>query len=162
MIVRTVSRIVLFLALFTLLLSLPVSAQDESTVEPTVEATVVPLPDEVIVVPVEDGDDVVIIREDEGFRPRDWMWVIVLGFFAFLLSESNKTNRAALVEAGRSVPAPVAEMIFGAGTAGLDAAGAIVAATPTKADDEILAELRRDFDRFKAEVRARTPDEPVG
>lgn len=139
-------------------------AQEEIIPTPELTSPLTPLPQGegesemspgVVVVP---GDEttpgVVVIREGEGFRARDWVLVAVIGVLALLMGTQGRTLvQPAILELSKSVPGPMLEVILAGARAGIDQAGKLVEGTETKIDDTAFLELKRGYEELERQIR---------
>lgn len=118
-------------------------------------------PGDIVVVPVEDGPPVVVIREDDGFKPREWVWVAVIVVLGLLIGSLGKTIIQPLILAlAESAPMPIVEVALAGAKAGVTQLSNVAAKTENTIDDAAAAELRTgmaDLERQIRELRAGDP-----
>jgi hypothetical protein len=139
-----------------LLVSGPVLGQEVTDV-PTVEfmtntpeATETAVPTEAptpIVTPAPDDNPA---PADEGLTPKDFIFVAII---LALLAAYVLLLHPLIVRLGNSVPAVVVQALLSGGEVLLKAGEDYARTTPTKADDEVIAELRREFEALREELR---------
>lgn len=138
-------RGIVFMALIMALLGGPALGQEAT------EA-----PGNVAVVSAEEtgGAPVVVVREDEGLRARDWVLIGVVVVLALLLGTQNQTLvKPLILELAKSAPEWAlkgGEAAARTGLAGLEGA---VELTSTQIDDAALQELKSGFEQLIEEIR---------
>jgi hypothetical protein len=125
---------------------LPQSEGDLATTEPSSDIVVIP------------GDDssppVVVIRQDESFKPTHWILIGVIGLLALLLGTQGHTIvQPALLELSKNISPAALEIMLGAGKIGIDQAGKFVEITPTKIDDAAYLELKQGYEDLERQMR---------
>ncbi|MCI0549919.1 MAG: hypothetical protein L0287_03105 [Anaerolineae bacterium] len=108
--------------------------------------------DDIVVVPGKNS--VVVIRQDETFKPTHWILIGVIGLLALLLGTQGRTIiQPAILELSKNISPTALEIMLGAGRIGLDQAGKFVEITPTKIDDAAYLELKQGFADLEKQMR---------
>lgn len=153
--------IILFFTLCWLLpfIAFPVMAQeptppptDEVIALPTLEMTALPT----AVVDVTPEPPVVVVNPPSDDRLLElvkqalpWLGAVAITFIIMI----GVLGHNAIVNLGRSAPAPLREMAISAGESLLRSGEGYVTTTTTQLDDEALKELRKLFDQWVIEIR---------
>lgn len=158
--------VIMILLALMLIGGMPTRAQD-ATAEATVESTATLVSSEPIVTPApaatEQPPVVVIPAETPGdtqlidLVKQALPWAGAVAIVALIVV--GTLGHQAIVNLGRSAPAPVREVAITSGDSVLKQVEDYVKTTPTTIDDVAAAELRKLFDKWVAEMRTIPPDQ---
>lgn len=159
--------LLLAIVLSVLMVNMPTRAQESGDLATNTAELVIapleatPLPVEVTAEPTPEAPPVVVVQQpSEDSNLLDLVQQAMPYFAAIaitLLVVIGTLGHQAIVNLGRSAPAPVREVAISGGDAILKQVEEYVLSTPTPVDDAVAKEARRLFDQFIDEWRTKLP-----